>query len=143
LPISQARLERAMSRLPVQPKPDDRRTLRTACNAELGRARELRDQGDLTGEWHHLERAHILSQPLPGRHVRVHLAMLAGAARRRDRRELVGQVARVLVAGPGSITRRYPLGNTGGADVPATQPMPIPDDLLSYLPTPSRARPPG
>ncbi len=118
-----------MSRLPVQPKPHDRRTLRAACDTELATARRLRVGGDLVGEWHHLERAHILSQPLAGRHVRVHVAMLSTAVRRRDRRELAGQLVRVLVAGPGSITRRYPLGNTGGANVPATRPMPIPDDL--------------
>ena len=40
---------------------------------------------------------------------------------------------RVLVAGPGSWTGRYPVGNTGGANVSAFQPMPVPDDLRAVL----------
>jgi hypothetical protein len=28
---------------------------------------------------------------------------------------------------------RYPVGNTGGADVSALEPMPIPDDLVRFL----------
>jgi hypothetical protein len=43
------------------------------------------------------------------------------------------QLARIIVAGPGTATGRYPLGNTGRADVPATQPMPAPDDLADLL----------
>jgi hypothetical protein len=38
-----------------------------------------------------------------------------------------------MVAGPGSITRRYPLGNTGRARVPATQPMAIRHELSELL----------
>jgi len=37
------------------------------------------------------------------------------------------------VAGPGSATRRYPLGNTGGADVSAFAPMDMPSDLRALL----------
>ena len=43
-----------------------------------------------------------------------------------------------LVAAPGSWTGRYPVGNTGGADVSALRPMPIPDDLRAS----SSTRPP-
>jgi hypothetical protein len=85
------------------------------------------------GEWRHLERAHILSQPMPGPHIRTHLAMFSCAFRRHDRREVVGQLFRLIVAGPGSLTGRYPIGNTGGADVSAFKPMPIPADLRSVL----------
>jgi hypothetical protein len=59
--------------------------------------------------------------------------MLVAAVRRKDRHETVGQVLRLIVAGPGSITGRYPVGNTGGANVSAFRPMPIPDDLRSLL----------
>jgi hypothetical protein len=65
--------------------------------------------------------------------------MLAVALRRRDRRELIGQLFRIIVAAPGSITGKYPAGNTGGADVSAFAPMPIPDDLRPLLPTPMEA----
>ena len=90
--------------------------------------------GDNRAEWIHLERAHILSQPLAGAHVRTHAAMFAAALRRRDRHELVGQLFRIIVAAPGSMTGKYPVGNTGGADVSAFAPMPIPDDLRPLLP---------
>jgi hypothetical protein len=39
--------------------------------------------------------------------------MLACGFRRHDRREIVGQMVRLVVAGPGSLTGRYPVGNTG------------------------------
>ena len=122
-----------MSRLPKQPSPPDARALRRACGVELAAAGRARAAGDIAGAWRHLERAHILSQPLALAHLRTHASMLAHAARRRDRREMVGQVGRLLVAGPGSLAGRYPLGNTGGADVSAFAPMPIPDDLQDLL----------
>lgn len=110
-----------------------RSVLRSAWFDERAAAHSARARGDVSGEWEHLERAHILSQPLAGAHVRTHLAMLAYAFRRRDRHEIVGQVLRLIVAGPGSWTGRYPVGNTGGADVSAFRPMPVPDDLRAIL----------
>jgi hypothetical protein len=110
-----------------------RGTIRLAWNAERDRARAARARGDATEEWQHLERAHILSQPMAWPHVETHAAMLAAAWRRRDRRELAGQLLRLLLAVPGSVSGRYPAGNTGGADVSAFQPMPIPEDLRSLL----------
>jgi hypothetical protein len=59
--------------------------------------------------------------------------MLGYGFRHRDRREIVGQVLRVIVAAPGSWTGKYPVGNTGGANVSALEPMPIPDDLREVL----------
>jgi hypothetical protein len=104
-----------------------------AWSAERAAARAARLRRDRAAEWHHLERAHILSQPSARRHVRTHLAMLAAGARRCDRREVAGQLLRLVLAAPGSLTGRYPAGNTGGADVDALTPMPIPADLLPYL----------
>lgn len=91
----------------------------------------------MAGEWNHLERAHILSQPMAGAHVRTHFVMLGYGLRQRDRREVLGQLVRLAVAAPGSWTGRYPVGNTGGASVSALQPMPIPDDLQAILEDPS------
>jgi hypothetical protein len=113
---------------------DSRTRLRAAWGAELDAARAARSSGDPSAEWRNLERAHILSQPLAGPHVRTHFAMLTAALRCRDRRELVGQLFRIIVAAPGSITGKYPIGNTGGADVSPFTPMPIPDDLRPLLP---------
>ena len=119
--------------LPKQPKPQDPGAVRNAWTDELTAARRARATGDPIRELHHLERAHILSQPFAGPHVRTHVAMLGFGIRNRDRREIVGQLARLVVAGPGSATGRYPLGNTGGANVSAVQPMTIPADLDAIL----------
>jgi hypothetical protein len=112
---------------------DGRARLQQAWSAELDAARAARGAGDMHGEWSHLERAHILSQPMAGPHVRTHTAMFGAAVRRRSAREIVGQTFRLIVAGPGSFTGRYPVGNTGGADVSAFKPMEIPEDLRSFV----------
>src|SRR5687768_8661843 len=112
---------------------DRQATLRLAWTAERDKARAARAEGDTAAEWRQLERAHILSQPLAGPHLVTHFAMFAAAWRRRDPRELLGQAARLLLAVPGSLSGRYPIGNTGGADVSAFRPMPIPDDLRPLL----------
>ena len=104
---------------------------RIAANLAEARLRRSEPQrGDL---WRPLEEAHILSQPWALTHVRVHAAMLLEALRQRDRREIVGQIARMAVTGPGSRTGRYPVGNTGRATVSAFAPMPVPPDLSALL----------
>ncbi len=100
---------------------------------ERSEARAAKRRGDVEDEWRHLERAHVLSQPMAGQHLRTHVAMLGYGLRRRDQREIIGQIGRLVVAAPGSWTGRYPVGNTGGANVSALKPMPIPDDLQAVL----------
>jgi hypothetical protein len=112
---------------------DGRAVLEAAWKAERHAATTARRAGDAHGEWHHLERAHILSQPLAGVHLRTHGAMLAASVRRRDGHEIAGQLLRLLLAAPGSISGRYPVGNTGGADVSAFSPMAVPEDLRPLL----------
>lgn len=80
--------------------------------------------------WRHLERAHIVSQPDPWLHTCNHAAMFTLALRQHDRREALGQVLRIIVAAPGSISGRYPLGNTGRTAAGLMTPMPIPADLI-------------
>ncbi|OLT35746.1 hypothetical protein BJF79_32035 [Actinomadura sp. CNU-125] len=104
--------------------------VRAAYRSEMNAARH---SGDPASRWHHLERAHILSQPWPWPHTRNHIAMFALAIAQRDRREALGQVVRIIVAAPGSAIGRYPEGNTGRADVRLTQPMPVPEDLAALL----------
>lgn len=118
---------------PRHPKPTNPDRLRMAWRHELAEARTARRARDTEREWAHLERAHILSQPMALPHTRTHARMLGHALRRRNRHETVGQVFRLLVAAPGSISRRYPFGNTGGADVSAFEPMPIPANLTDLL----------
>ena len=122
-----------MPNLPKQPKPQNPAAIRKAWADEHTAARQARIDGDLFRERSHLERAHILSQPYAIPHIRTHVAMLAFGIRNRDRREIKGQVLRLLVAGPGSAMRRYPLGNTGSANVSAVEPMDMPDDLQAIL----------
>ena len=122
-----------MPNLPKQPRPTNTPTIRQAWTEENALARQARATGDSRGEWVHLERAHVLSQPLAVAHVRTHLAMLGYGIRHRDRHEIVGQLIRLLVAGPGSALGRYPVGNTGGADVNAVTPMPIPAEFRALL----------
>jgi len=110
-----------------------KRTLGAAWQNERRAADAARRTGDYRREWRHLERAHILSQPKAVLHIRTHVVMLAAGIRRRDGREVVGQLVRLVLAGPGSLTGRYPVGNTGGADVNALTPMPIPADLIRHL----------
>jgi hypothetical protein len=126
--------------LPKQPTARNRQAIRDAWANERAAAGHARAGGDTTAEWHHLERAHILSQPLAIAHVRTHLAMLGYGLRRRDRREVIGQVVRLLVAGSASALGRYPSGNTGGANVSAMTPMAIPADLHAVL-TGTRSEP--
>ena len=120
---------------PPRPDRDRRRIIRAAWRNEVDSARSARRTGDPDVEWTHLERAHVVSQPLALTHTATHALMLAHGLRRRDRREIGGQIFRLLVAGPGSITRRYPIGNTGGAAVSPYAPMPIPADLKAVLGT--------
>ncbi|QRK07780.1 DUF3703 domain-containing protein [Archangium violaceum] len=59
--------------------------------------------------------------------------MFTFAWRTRDWRELLGQVPRLALAGPGSRLGRAPLGNTGGTDVGIFTPMVIHEDLQAML----------
>jgi hypothetical protein len=111
----------------------NRSELRERWSQERAAARSARQRTDVEEEWRHLERAHVLSQPMAGAHVRTHVAMLGYGLRHRDGHEIVGQLLRLVVAAPGTWTGRYPVGNTGGANVGARKPMPIPDDLQAVL----------
>jgi hypothetical protein len=52
-----------------------------AWSDERAAAQAARSRGDQAGEWRHLERAHILSQPLAVPHVRTNAAMLGAGLR--------------------------------------------------------------
>lgn len=94
----------------------------------------IADTRSAADPWPALERAHIAAQPWALPHTRVHAAMLRVAWRRREHRELVGQVIRLLVAGPGSRFGRYPPGNTGRAAMGLTERGSVPEDLVAHLP---------
>ena len=112
-----------------------RAKLRATFVVELEAADVAADSQDLGMAWRHLERAHILSQAFAGPHIVVHVRMLSLAWRQRDARQVVGQLARIALAGPGSLLGRAPLGNTGGANAGIFTPMAVPTDLQQVLDT--------
>lgn len=107
-------------------------TLRAAFEHEWALAAAARAQGNLDLAFRHLERAHVLGQRSTRLHVRSHVGMLAVGWRRRDRREVFGQLTRIVAAA--LFSRLWvPVGNTGGANVSAVKPMPVPPDLQALL----------
>lgn len=107
--------------------------VRTEYQTALTSAQSAYGAGDIDLAFSHLERAHILGQRYLVPHVVTHLRMLRIGWKRRDPREIVGQVVRLLATVPGFLTGWVPKGNTGGADVSAIKPMPLPADLQSLL----------
>lgn len=95
------------------------------------------ESGDAEAAWRSLEDGHVLSQPWARPHIRVHWAMLVLASREGSWGEMVGQLGRLLVAGPASVTGRYPTGNSGRAGVSAFAP-PI-DPAVAALPNDAEA----
>ena len=96
---------------------------------ELGQANTSINIGDFQRCWYHLERAHILGQPYPIPHSVVHWKMLCFGFKVKNYREVVGQLPRLIFGGIKSLVGTVPIGNTGGANVPALKPMDIPPDL--------------
>ncbi|MBS3959282.1 MAG: DUF3703 domain-containing protein [Xanthomonadaceae bacterium] len=106
--------------------------LNQAIELEFRLAEVRETEGCADVAFRHLERAHILSQRFTVAHVRSHLRMWGWAWRQRQPRELLGQTTRILAAA--LFSRIWvPEGNTGGANVSAIQPMPIPADLRDLL----------
>ena len=98
---------------------------------ELAQAAEGR--GDIDQAWGYLADAHVVTQPWALPHVRVHVAMLCLGVRIRSGQEIVGQLARLVLAAPGSLSHRYPVGNSGRANVSAFTPAPVRSDLAELL----------
>ncbi len=104
--------------------------VRSVFAAEMAVARGPGPRG---ARWRAAERAHILSQPWPWPHTRTHAVMLRLAVADRDVLEVLGQLVRLVVAGPGSAAGAYPTGNTGRTRAGLNTPMPIPEDLAALL----------
>mgnify|MGYP003542190904 CR=1 FL=1 len=94
-------------------------------------------RGDGQGSFRHLERAHVLGQTSTVEHVRVHWRMFLWGWRRRDVRECLGQVLRILGAGTMTAVGWVPPGNTGGSDVSPFRRLPIDPELAAEI---ARAR---
>ena len=88
---------------------------------------------DLQAAWRHLERAHIIGQAFFKQHTYVHWLMFKYGIKIKNRKEILGQLPRLLVGGIKSFVGVIPIGNTGGANVPPLQAMEIPEDLKIIL----------
>jgi hypothetical protein len=108
-------------------------SLRPHFQQELQAARAAYARQDAASAFHHLERAHVLGQRWAVSHTHVHLLMLWHGWRTRNGREILGQLPRIVFGFLGSLVGRVPSGNTGGANVRAEQPMPLPADLQRLL----------
>jgi hypothetical protein len=101
---------------------------------ELATASRLARQGRDQQSFRHLERAHILGQASTVQHVRVHWKMLLWGCRRKDAREIFGQIQRIIGAAIATPLGMLPRGNTGGANASPFRSMPIPQDLEKLMP---------
>lgn len=106
--------------------------LKQAYANELAAARAATAAARFEQAFHHLERAHILSQQHTLQHVYVHWLMLRLALATGACREVFGQAVRVVAA---AVFSRIwvPVGNTGRATVSALAPMAVPADLQRVL----------
>jgi len=101
--------------------------------AELTQAREAERVGADGDGFRHLERAHVLGQASTVHHVRVHWQMLCWGLRHHQFGEMAGQLLRLAGAVTKTAIGLLPEGNTGGANVSAVKPMPVPEDLAEIL----------
>ncbi|MCL1057586.1 DUF3703 domain-containing protein [Shewanella gelidimarina] len=106
--------------------------LKEAFCVEMDEAINLYKKNELDSAFYHLERAHILGQSYVLPHAKSHWWMLKVGLRKRNTKEVLGQVTRMIASI--LFTKVWvPLGNTGGTNVNPLKPMPIPDDLKRFL----------
>ena len=104
-----------------------------AFEAAMSQARQHRAAGDAKSAFAALERAHVLGQLDFVPHLQVHWQMLCVGWSAGDRREVAGQLMRIALVPIGHLIGRLPVGNTGGANVGAFKPMPIPPELKRLI----------
>ncbi len=117
----------------MRPNKVTSRTLDRYIDDEIAAADRLSAAGDAANAFRHLKRAHVLGQSLTYQHTRVHWLMLKHGLRENDRREIAGQVLRIVGAATKTPLGLVPTGNTGGADVSPLKRMPIERDLQAIL----------
>lgn len=106
--------------------------LQRGLQKELEQAGCCCEQQQWSLAFHHLERAHVLSQRYPLWHARVHRYMLYVGWCQGSAHEVCGQLLRIVAA----LLFSYiwvPEGNTGGVNVSAFKPMSLPKDLGELL----------
>lgn len=101
--------------------------------AELAIYREHYSKGNYQEAWKHLERAHILGQRYPMTHNYVHWKMLQFGFKIKNTREIIGQIPRLVFGGIKSFVGTVPIGNPGGANVPALKSFLIEKDIADIF----------
>ncbi len=109
------------------------RRRRPHVDAELQLARRCEQQGQPQQAFRHLENAHVLGQDATWHHTRVHVRMWWWGLRNRSMRELIGQLPRIIGALTKTVLGLNPAGNTGGSNVSAFRPMPVPSRLRAII----------
>tara|TARA_B100000795_G_scaffold50591_1_gene33193 strand:- start:64 stop:441 length:378 start_codon:yes stop_codon:yes gene_type:complete len=108
-------------------------SLKPYYKAELNKYRTEYSNRDLKKAWNHLERAHIIGQKYPYAHTFVHWKMLQFGIKIKNRKEIMGQIPRLIFGGVKSFVGKIPLGNPGGANVPPLKPFPIENELKNIF----------
>ena len=103
--------------------------LKPFYHSELSNYQTEYSDGNLAKAWNHLERAHILGQKYPFTHTFVHWKMLQFGINIKSRKEVIGQIPRLIFGGIKSFVGKIPVGNPGGANVPPLKSFPIENDL--------------
>lgn len=107
-------------------------SLKAAFEARLQAGYAALAAGDLPTALGHFEAAHILGQTHTWRHIRSHIALFRWGWRQSDRREVLGQVGRLV--GATLFTWLWvPRGNPGSTRVGAFKPQPVPAELAPWL----------
>lgn len=106
--------------------------LRDAFDHEMELASSYFSNQDYDRCFSHLERAHVLGQRFYIPHLKSHFWMLKVGLKQRNLKEIIGQCVRIL-GSVGSLVGAVPTGNTGGSNVSAIKPMPIPIDLARFF----------
>lgn len=114
--------------------------LRSAFHERLLVARTHFQHGNYGAAFSKLDTAHILGQQFLLPHIIVLIWMLRVGIARSDKREVVGQTTRLVATVPAFIFGWVPLGNTGGANVSAFKPMPVPQALEDLIPSRNRLK---
>ncbi len=100
---------------------------------EISKFKSAQAIGDHQASFHHLGRAHVLSQSSPSNHLFIHWLMFRYAIGRKDYKEILGQVLRLLVTIPGHLLGRVPVGNIGWSTVGLIEHLPLPEDLKEVI----------
>lgn len=105
------------------------KSLKPYYDTELESYESEYSKGNLQSAWKHLEHAHIIGQRYPFAHTYVHWKMLQFGFKIKSRKEILGQIPRLIFGGVKSFVGKVPVGNPGGANVPPLKSFPIEREL--------------